>query len=70
MRQFLTAGKIDVAIDLWSLLRGPVSIKHLEFNEARINLVKDVGGDAIWIFDGLRTEDDEQSEVNGRMPDI
>ncbi len=59
---FVVADKIDISIDLWSLLRGPIEIERVEVAGVRVNIEKNAEGDASWIFPGLETAADSVAE--------
>ncbi|RLA28118.1 MAG: hypothetical protein DRQ63_04280 [Gammaproteobacteria bacterium] len=64
---FVTVGKIDVAIDAWSLVKGPIEIERVDVNGVRVNLETNDAGDASWIFTGLAKEpDSDVDEVASR----
>ena len=68
---FVTARKIDIAVKTWSLVKGPIDIERLEIDGVRVNLEENDEGDASWIFEGLETEPDSESEETapiGRLP--
>ena len=68
---FVTARKIDIAVKTWSLVKGPIDIERLEIDGVRVNLEENAEGDASWIFEGLETEPDSESEETapiGRLP--
>ena len=59
---FVTARKIDVAVDAWSLVKGPIDIERLEIDGVRVNIEKNDEGDASWIFERLETESESDSD--------
>ena len=59
---FVVADKIDISIDLWSLLRGPIEIERVEVAGVRVNIEKNAEGDASWIFPGLETAVESDAE--------
>ena len=70
---FVTARKIDVAVNAWSLVNGPIDIERLEIDGVRVNVEKNTEGDASWIFAGLAKDSDsdvEEGEPIGRLPII
>lgn len=68
---FVTVRKIDIAVDVWSLVNGPVEIERLEIQGVRVNIEKNDASDASWIFEGLKAEPDpEETEPIGRLPFI
>ena len=68
---FVTVRKIDIAVDVWSLINGPIKIERLEIDGVRVNTEKNDEGDASWIFAGLKTEPDPKKEKRiGRLPII
>ena len=68
---FVTVGKIDVAINAWSLFKGPIEVERVDVNGARVNLETNEAGDASWIFTGLAKEPDsdvDEVEPRDRLP--
>ena len=68
---YVTARKIDITVDAWSLVNGPIDIERLEIDGIRINIEKNEEGDASWVFKGLETEPDGDPEATmptGRLP--
>ena len=68
---FVTARKIDIAVNTWSLVKGPIDIERLEIDGVRVNLEENTEGDASWIFEGLEDEPDsepEETALIGRLP--
>ena len=59
---FVTAHKIDIAVDTWSLLKGPVEIKRLEIDGVRVNIEKNEEGGASWQFEKLEKAPDAEPE--------
>jgi len=56
---FISVGKIDVAVNIWSFINGPIDIEHLEINGVRVNIEKNDEGDASWLFAGIKPEPDQ-----------
>ena len=52
-------GHFSATIDPWSLLRGPIVIKEFRFNDVRLLLEKNAGGEANWEIGSS----DEEEEV-------
>lgn len=70
---FVAASKIEIAVDTWSLLKGPIEIERVDVDGVRINLEKNDAGDASWIFAGLQTESDgdvDETAPRARLPII
>ena len=70
---FVTARKIDIAINAWSLVKGPIDIERLEIDGVRINIEKNDEGDASWQFAGKALESKNgAAEITpiGRLPVI
>jgi hypothetical protein len=70
---FVTVRKIDIAVNTWSLLSGPIDIERLEIDGVRVNIETNQDGDASWTFEGLKSgADDQQDEEagTGRLPII
>jgi len=63
---FVSVRKIDVAVNTWSLISGPIDIEHLEINGVRVNIEKNDVGDASWQFAGIKAE--ENRPVEPRKP--
>ena len=63
---FVSVRKIDVAVNTWSLISGPIDIEHLEINGVRVNIEKNDEGDASWQFAGIKAE--ENRSVEPRKP--
>jgi len=72
---FVTVRTLDIAVDLWSLVSGPIDVERLEVQGVRVNIEKNGAGDASWVFAGLKTEvkakaEPEESKPVGRLPVI
>lgn len=70
---FVTASKIDIAVDAWSLVNGPVEIERVEIDGVIINIENNGDGNASWIFKGLETRPDSdipENAATGRLPVI
>ena len=63
---FVSVRKIDVAVNTWSLISGPIDIEHLEINGVRVNIEKNDMGDASWQFAGIKAE--KNRPVEPRKP--
>jgi len=63
---FVTVSKIDIAVDAWSLVNGPVEIERVEIDGAIINIENNGDGDASWIFKGLEAE--QESDIQEIAP--
>lgn len=50
---FVTARKIDISVDTWSLINGPIEFKRIEIDGVRVNIEQNENGDASWTFDAL-----------------
>ena len=37
---FVTVRKIDLVVDVWSLVKGPIYIEHLEIDGVRVHVEK------------------------------
>ena len=59
---FVSVRKIDVVVNTWSFISGPIDIEHLEINGVRVNIEQNDQGDASWQFSGIKPEDDEPTE--------
>ena len=55
---FVTASKIHIIIDAWSLVRGPIEVEVVEIDGVRVNIEKNDAGGASWMFSGLETAAD------------
>jgi len=70
---FVTARKIDIAVNTWSLINGPIDIERVEIDGVRINIEKNNDGDASWIFEKLAKgsdRDPEETKPISRLPII
>ena len=47
---FVTAEKVDISVDLWSLVNGPIVLERIEINGVRVHIEKNESGDASWTF--------------------
>jgi hypothetical protein len=68
---FVTARKIDVVVDTWSLINGPVEFERIEIDGVRVNIEKNESGDASWSFEALAASPDEvpvDDAPVGRLP--
>jgi len=71
---FVSARRIDVAVDLWSLVGGPIKFDRLEIDGVRVHIEKNDAGDASWSFAALTVDPDEaeeepvKEETAGRLP--
>ena len=73
---FVTARKIDVAVDLWSLINGPIEFERIEIGGVRVNIEKNDAGDASWTFEAFAAVEDAEpvdeetvdEETVGRLP--
>jgi len=59
---FITASKIHIVVDAWSLFRGPIEVKRVELDGVRINIEKNDAGGASWMFTGLETAADSDAD--------
>jgi len=55
---FVTAHKIDIAVDAWSLLNGPVVIERVNIDGVKVNIQINEEGIASWDFAGLASDSD------------
>ena len=68
---FVTVRKIDLAVNVWSLVSGPIDVERLDIQGVRVNIEKNDASDASWIFEGLKAEPDpEETEPIVRLPFI
>ena len=49
-KAFVTARKIDIVVNTWSLFNGPIDLERLEIDGVRVNIEKNSEGDASWNF--------------------
>ncbi len=59
---FVSVQKIEISVNTWSFISGPIIIDHLEINGVRVNIEKSDEGDASWHFAGIKFEDDRPTE--------
>jgi len=59
---FVTASKIHIIIDAWSLVRGPIVVERMDIDGVRINVEKNDAGGASWVFTGLETAADSDAD--------
>lgn len=59
----VTIGRVEVRVDLWSLIRGPILVELIDVDNANIELVRPEDGDPNWVLplEGDPDEDDEES---------
>lgn len=68
---FVTAKKVDISVDLWSLFNGPIEFERIEINGVRVHIEKNDAGDASWTFEALTKTGDEMpvdEEPDGSLP--
>jgi len=64
----VTIGKVSAAVDLWSLISGPIRIKRLELRDVAVLLEQSSTGDANWVF-GSGTQPEATADSGGaRLP--
>jgi len=56
---FVMARKIDISVDLWSLINGPIEFERIEIDGVRVHIEKNESGDASWTFEALKKTGDE-----------
>ena len=56
---FVMARKIDISVDLWSLVNGPIEFERIEIDGVRVHIEKNESGDASWTFEALKKTGDE-----------
>jgi len=59
---FVSVRKIDVTVNLWSLINGPISVERAEIDGLRVNIEKNIDGQASWNFEGLAAGDDAEPD--------
>jgi len=59
----VTVGRVEVRVDLWSLVRGPILVELIDIDDADIELVRPEDGDPNWVLpiEGGGDEEDEDS---------
>ena len=70
---FFTVRKIDVSVDTWSLINGPIIVQRAEIDGITVNLEKSLTGESSWEFDIVQAEPVEQPEdlqLRPRLPVI
>jgi len=70
---FVTVRKIDISVDTWSLINGPIIVQRAEIDGIAVNLEKSPTGESSWEFDIVQSEPVEQPEdleVRPRLPVI
>jgi len=68
---FVTAGKVDISVDLWSLINGPIEFERIQVNGVRVYIEKNDSGDASWTFEALKKAGEEvpvEKEPDGSLP--
>ena len=66
---FVTAERLDISINTWSLIRDPLVINRADAEGIEMNLEVNEDGSASWEFEGLVTEEKKEEEtIRPRLP--
>jgi len=57
----ITTGRVEVRIDTWSLISGPIVIDFLDIDDAVVRLVHKTDGDPNWALPVQKDDSDEES---------